>query len=482
MSISSDHPGYVDSNGQAMGVSNPGGALEPPKPRSRLGVVVAILAVIALAVAAVVVWQLASPNTPATPATQQTTPTTITLSLQPAAGITPVIQWAQSLGGESYDSFRGVAVTSDGSMVAVGFTQSTGGGFGMTNGAGAAMIAMFDSQGNNEWAKAISELAYGDFESVAIGADGSIYAVGSAVPAGMDPQVAEDSFGLVVKLTPTGDVVWKKTFGGDGQDQFLHVVDMGSGLIVVGQTASTHGDMPATHGDMDALVASISYDGDLVWAKTYGGTSSDCFNSATAGPDGTIIAVGASASPDGDFADPRGKFNAVIAGLGPQGDLAWSKVFGGSEYDEFNTVSTAPGGSFFVAGVTRSPDGDLPNLSTVPNLVSVYGTCTPQAASCQWGDGQGDEYSGSTVTTGGLAVAVGGGLGVGSWAIMAFDLASEAMRSGPVIPDDYPQGSYGAAAALPGNRIVAVGSATKNPGANVDTSEYDAFVVIIGFG
>lgn len=467
--------GYPDNTHAARGVIKRAMPPEPPKPKSRVLVLMLALAVIVVVVG-LLVWQWASPSKPAS-SPSSALPTTGT----PAAVVKPVISWVQSLGGEDLDIFRAVAVADDDSIVAVGYTLSTTGDFGSTSGAGNAVVAMFDAQGNRQWCRTISDQETSDFNSVAIGADGSIYAVGSAVLQGADPKVAENRFALVAKLTMAGEVVWQKTFGGNGYDELANVVDNGNGLIAVGDTSSTNGDAPATHGDLDALVVSLTYSGDISWAKTYGGSQEDYFYSATIGANGQIAVVGASGSHDGDFADPRGSLNAVIAGISPQGDLEWSKVFGGSELDLFNTIRTAPDGSYLVAGVTWSLDGDLPNSNSKPSSASVYGQCIQDGASCQWTGGPAGSFYGGDVTTNGLYVVVGSDIDAGGCIMGVINLATGETQGGLVTPDGFTSGSYSAIAALPDNRVVAVGYASKSPGTDIDQSEYDAIVVVIGF-
>jgi len=459
--------------------------LAPPKTPKRTGPIIAIVfgaVVVAIAVVvtvAMVVWHVASPNstpvpTPASSATSQEP--SQEQSLEPTessytGGITPTILWAQKYGGLSYNFFNGVAVASDGSIVAVGDTNALTSEFGDTNGSQTAMIAMFDGQGNIVWAKTMSQYDAEEFKAVAIGQDGSIYAVGSSI--------ASDKGSVVAKLTPTGDIVWVNTFGGKGIDIFWDVVADGDGIIVVGYTDSKDGDMPATHGGLDALMAKITPDGDVTWEKTFGGSKDDVFYSVTVGLDGTIVAAGFSGSQNGNFADPRLDSNAIIAGFSDDGALLWSKVFGGNDLDLFNAISTAPDGSYFVAGGTWSKDGDWPTKGD--GLRAVFGACSPDMAQCQWNLGPSGDFYGAAVTTGGVGVAGGGDSSPSNWIMGVTNLNTGDKVSGQAVPNQYTHGTYQGLAALPDNQVVAVGCTEMASDTDSFLGDVYAVIVVLAF-
>jgi len=405
------------------------------------GIVVIIVAIAVVVV--MVVLQSAAPSTPIEhPASAPESSTS-----KPALGVNPVLQWSRDLTDDGFDHSWAVAVTADGGIVVVGH-----------DGSPYAMAAMYNGMGDTQWTVVLKDYPGSQFRSVAIGPDGSIYAVGeSAVPGKLY---------LAAKFSPTGDIVWARTYGGSYLAFFFDVAAFGDGIIVAGGTDSTDGDMPATHGGTDALLANIGPDGDIVWAKTFGGGADENFYSVAIGLDGTIVASGFSRSHDGDFADGRGDSDALVAGFTPAGDLAWYKSFGGSDMDLFNVISIAPDGSYFMAGCTSSMDGDLPHPAKDPGLVGIYGTCATDMTGCQWYKGTDSDYYGGIVTSGGMAVAVGG-----EWNVGALNLNDGTSRSGQAIPIKYPNGDYNDAAGMLDNEVVAVGI----------TGGFSPIMVAIGF-
>jgi len=131
-------------------------------------------------------------------------------------------------------------------------------------------------------------------------------------------------------------------------------------VIAVGSTASTDGDFPPSHGNDDALIARYAADGTLQWAKTVGGAELDGFTGVAVAGDGSIVAVGYTYSSDGDFPPGRGGGDALIAKYSPDGTLLWAKESGGTGVDFFSSVAVGADGRIVVAGNTGSTDGDFP--------------------------------------------------------------------------------------------------------------------------
>jgi len=416
-----------------------------------------VVVVVAIVVAVVLVMPRLAPTTSSDDANPPTQPEPGTPT--PISGINPALVWSHALGRDRATNLEAVAVTADGGIVTVGYSSSVTGDF-QTDGDQTALVVVFDGIGDIQWTRLMSDYPGSEFKSVAVGPDGFIYAVGYTA--------ASSKSAFVVKLSPTGDIVWEHTHGGTGLDVFYDVKANDAGLVIAGYTDAKNGDMPATHGGCDALLVSMTFDGAVNWAKTFGGKADDMFYSVRFGLDGTIVVAGFTASHNGDFGDPRGDSNALVAGFTPDGALVWHKVFGGSGLDLFNAVSVTPDGSYFLAGGTYSTDGDLPPSNT-GSIMGVYGTCTSDMADCQWHHGPDIDYYGAAVTPGGLAVAVGN-----TWNVGVLNFNDGTTRTGQAIPNSYPEGDYLAVAATADNQVVAVGIAEGN-------NSWDALVVAISF-
>jgi outer membrane protein assembly factor BamB len=184
-----------------------------------------------------------------------------------ADGSTPVL-YPKTLGGLSQDEFGAVAAAADGGAIAAGFTDSGDGDFGPVKGEADAVVARFG---------------------------------------------------------PDGELVWSNAPGGTGWDQFNAVAAAADGgAIAAGFTDSGDGDFGPVKGEADAGVARFGPDGELVWSKTLGGTGWDQFRAVAAAADGGAIAAGFTGSwdGDGDFGPVKGAADAVVARFGPDDEFA----------------------------------------------------------------------------------------------------------------------------------------------------------------
>jgi len=154
---------------------------------------------------------------------------------------------------------------------------------------------------------------------------------------------------IVVKHDNDGNLLWKKNFGGNAEDQYNAITAVPDGVVAVGLSVENSfgsGDWSGvtTNGWNDAIIVKYDFNGKVVWKKNFGGNDLDYFNSATAVSDG-IVVVGASypnSFGNGDFSGiaGRGYIDAVIVKYDNAGNLVWKKNFGGNNVDGFGSVTT----------------------------------------------------------------------------------------------------------------------------------------------
>jgi len=316
--------------------------------------------------------------------------------------------WTKTYPGGGGDMFQAVTVAPDGSIIAVGYTTG-GGDFPATKGGQDAVIAKISPDGSLVWAKTYGGSDMDWFTSVAIDPDGSILAAGFTSGGGDFPVTKGFQDAVIAKISPDGALDWLKTYGGSADEWFYSVaIAPDGGIVTVGYTSSTDGDFSANKGGMDAVIAKVSPDGTLEWAKTYGGSNDDWFSSVTIAQDGGIVTVGDTDSTDGDLAATIGNRDAVVAKIGADGNLNWSKTYGGSDADYFYSVGIARDGSIVTAGVTKSTDGDFPALKggfdAAVAKIEADGTLNWAKT---YGGSSDDEFDGVAVTSDGSIVAVG---------------------------------------------------------------------------
>ena len=166
----------------------------------------------------------------------------------------------------------------------------------------------------------------------------------------------------ILKLDENGKIKWSSTFGGSG-DEFANAIiqTADSGFIAVGSTTSNDSQVSNNHGGMDVWVIKIRENGTLEWQKTYGGSGDEAGYSIIKASDSGYIIAGYSTSNDKDIKSSHAGANALIIKIGDTGNLKWAKTFGGSDSDCAVSITAIPRGLYAFAGTTKSSDGDIHN-------------------------------------------------------------------------------------------------------------------------
>ncbi len=134
----------------------------------------------------------------------------------------------------------------------------------------------------------------------------------------------------------------QKTFGGSYDDCARSVKQTtDGGYIVAGYTRSFG-------ADYDAYILKLNSDGSLAWQETLGGNYVDYAYSIQQTTDGGYIVAGGTTTFGFGYVD------AYVLKLNSDGNLAWQKTYGGSNYDEAYSVEQTTDGGYIIAGHTTS--------------------------------------------------------------------------------------------------------------------------------
>ncbi|MCK4576076.1 hypothetical protein KAU34_06690 [candidate division WOR-3 bacterium] len=158
-----------------------------------------------------------------------------------------------------------------------------------------------------------------------------------------------NSFGVdgtdvyLIKTDASGDTLWTRTYGGINGDQGYSVQQTSEGgYIVVGETDSFGA------GFYDFYLVKTDSFGDTLWTKTYGGQFYESGESVQQTSDGGYII--------GGYTDSfgAGKSDAYLVKTDANGDILWTKIFGGTSFEYgFSAEQTLDGG-YIVTGYTWS--------------------------------------------------------------------------------------------------------------------------------
>ncbi len=235
--------------------------------------------------------------------------------------------WIRAIGGGGYDYTFSIVQANDGGFVTVGYTQSFG------TGNNDILITKLDPTGNMQWARTLggseAELGYYITKTT----DNCYVITGYTTSYG-----AGYSDLFIAKLDSIGGLIWFKTVGGTNNDNGYCVIQTSDGgFVVSGQTQSF------SIGGSDIFVVKFNSSGDVEWAKTIGGSSSDYGWAISQTSDGGYIIAGYTNS----FG--AGGYEAMLVKLSSTGSLQWAKT-AGTSYSEYiySLIQTSDG--YVIAG------------------------------------------------------------------------------------------------------------------------------------
>ena len=117
----------------------------------------------------------------------------------------------------------------------------------------------------------------------------------------------------IIKITPSGNLLWEKNYGGSGFDTAQDIVKLDDGYIITGSSRSADGDVTVNKGQNDLWVFKIDFEGNLIWEQSVGGSNIDFGYGVTFLDNGTVISAGDTGSTDGDITENKGFTDLLLA-------------------------------------------------------------------------------------------------------------------------------------------------------------------------
>lgn len=285
--------------------------------------------------------------------------------------------WRANFGGEGTQIAQDVAVTPDGDSVVVGLSRS---GSGNQTG----FIARFTPDGAQRWLKLVQEPFATTLNGVAVTGDGSIIAVGeraSGPAGGLD--------GWVVGFNAFGDKQWDRSVGGPDDDSLMSVKRMDGGQFamtgekggnfwilsqaengtifvdrdpggagadrLLGVDALPDGTILAVgdtesfgSGSVDGIMLRLTPDGKMP-PKIVAEPRDDFLTSVRSAPDRGVLVAGYTSSRGSGQTDAwLRKYDATLD------RVLWERVIGGAGWDTIRDIDVLADGTIVMVGSTDS--------------------------------------------------------------------------------------------------------------------------------
>lgn len=298
--------------------------------------------------------------------------------------------WAIRLGNSGGDSAKSIAVDGSGNVLVAGdfygtvdFDPAAGIANLTSSGQGDIFIAKFDTYGNFIWAKSMggSSADSGIFlavDSVGNSAITGLFSGSVDFDPGLETTTltSDGDWDIYVsKFDPNGNFLWSKRRGGTGRDigdgvGFDSAGNLYSSGIFSGSVDFDPGPETSTltsFGSNDVFISKFDTSGNYLWAKKFGGSSSDGSAPVSVDSSGNIYLSGDfSGTVDFDPTDTvlnltaAGSKDNYISKLDSSGNYRWTKRIGssGAGATGARTAIDSSGNVFYTGDFTGTVDFD----------------------------------------------------------------------------------------------------------------------------
>ena len=293
--------------------------------------------------------------------------------------------WEKTFGGKRYDVAKSVINTTDGGLLVTGETKSKG--FGGLD----VWLIKLNANGDLMWEKNYGSKKsdfLASFVSVTRGADDGFVVAGHSRAKNIG---GYDIF--IIKFDNDGKKVWEKTYGNLSDDFASSIITTPhGGYVLAGNTRSTvdgefkfwflqldkngslvmerilpdgevansivatsdggyavAGNSRTGSGESNMWIMKIDANLDVVWQKMINAFSYDYANTIIETFDENLIISGFSLQKKGDK-----NYNFLMHKLNRNGEIIWTKNFGGDNDDRANSLINTQMGTYVAVGGTKS--------------------------------------------------------------------------------------------------------------------------------
>lgn len=296
------------------------------------------------------------------------------------SGQTVKLDWAVSMHGNSFDVCKAITLDNDGNLYTTGYFSTTvdfdpgPGIFNLTSvSTEDIFLSKYDTNGKLIWAKGIGDFRYQAAYAITLDSAKNIYITGiyfgttdfdpGPAIANLTSKGNEDIF--VCKYDNNGNFIWAKSFGGPTND-FCNAITLDRyGNIYINGYFENNADFdPGTGtfnlssaGATDIFVCKLNNSGNLIWAKSIGGPSSDAAYSIGLDEQNNVYCTGFYWATV-DFDPGPGNFILSSAALGDgfvlklngNGDFIQAGKLGGNSRVRCSSLKLDKAGHVYITG------------------------------------------------------------------------------------------------------------------------------------
>lgn len=272
----------------------------------------------------------------------------------------------RNYGGNAWDWGCDVLEFDDGTFLLAGITEQ----FWMHS--YDLYLVKTNARGDLIWKRRLAIDGNYELGACSVAPDGNIIMVGTIADLqGLDSNIH------VIKVSLSGELIWTNTYGGDGKEYGLDLIDTGDGFLLLCKSETT------AENEYDTSLLKINYDGGFNWSKSIGFPKDDfCDTIIRSGPNEFSL-IGTSYGSDTP--------DIVLIKVNALGDVTLTETYGTSKWDSGKKIHLQRD-KILIIGNTEGLNSNIIVIraSTTKaslNLVSEHGTPS----------GGGDYFTGSNV-------------------------------------------------------------------------------------
>lgn len=214
------------------------------------------------------------------------------------------------------------------------------------------------------------------FKKTVMNEDGEVFSVGSTF-SNAKGKAQEHSSALIAGFTEKGKLDWSYVIDGGKPTSFEDVAILKDGsIIAVGDTASStivSDEEFKCKNTIEGIICKYSQNGKREWIKLFGGGGGDIIYAVAATDDGGFIVGGKSDSNDFDMKNvAENRIKAFIAKYTADGDLSWVKALSSTKHCAVYDLAVANDGMIYASIGTVARDGDFKDLDGAKNERAYY--------------------------------------------------------------------------------------------------------------
>lgn len=235
------------------------------------------------------------------------------------------LTWERRLGGTGYDRASAVAPVPDGGCTIAGETWSIDGDPSGNNnkhyGESDIWVLRLDRDGRVIWQKTFGTSGEDGATGIELSNDGGYIISGYATDGDDDAEGSyRGSDAWILKIDSSGKLLWKRSYGSMSSDLGMAADCCSNGDFIIAGVSFSESDNMSVGGNYDGWLIKLDPSGTVLWEKSFGDSGEDwVYDIACYGDENEYILAGMTVGPD----DQQGSFDSDLLLVKIDGELGY---------------------------------------------------------------------------------------------------------------------------------------------------------------